>query len=367
MKELAEILKNTPVLSLINAKPMKKKSFICLDERDTIRAALVTFITQDIESIPIRKFKGDTDERGADTLGECKTCTTASCENDPQYDDFAGIISLVNLLKFIFSTDYGTPIQEVLDSPLSRITKEESIIQKIEFVRPEMSLIHLLLDVWGGICNPTTKHIDCKHLLTMTQSGKFEVVTPLDFLRHLLFINPNTTGCIKDSSAAEIENGLEVDENSMVCWGQDIYDAVSRIIQGDPSFLVAVVDEENGTLEASVTFPDLLPKDVSLLDESISMIKRKGISIHSYLNTLQKTASPKSTIDPILLYSHFTIYDLIEKLTRLRVHHLWRVTPDAKKKPIGAVGVNDILRYLCFMFRPFLQEKLPNGQITIQN
>ena len=361
MKELAEILKTTPVSSLINAKPMKKKNFICLDEGDTIRNALITYITHDIESIPIRKFQ---DKKESE---EIDVGIPFNYECELSSDDFVGIVSLVNLLKFIFSADCGIPIHDILNYPLNNLTQESYLIQKIEFVKPEMSLIHVLLNVWGGICNPTTKHIDCKHLLTMTQSGKYDVITPLDFLRHLLFVNPATNKCLKNSQAAEIENGLEVDENSIVSWEQEINVAVSLIIQGDPSFLVAVVNKETGTLEASVSFSDLLPLNVSLLDESVSMIRRKGISVHSYLHTLQESSPTKATIDPILLYSHFTIYDLIEKLTRLRIHYLWRVTPDAKKKPIGAVGVNDILRYLCFMFRPFLHEKLPKGQLTIQS
>ena len=355
MKELAEILINTPVSALINAKPMKKKNFICLEERDTVRTALVTFITHDIESIPIKTSKQSTiDNANSSPLNH-------------RSDDFAGIVSLVNLLKFIFSTDSNIQIPEILDYQLIHANKLANIIQETEFVRPETSLIHLLLNVWGSACNPkANNNTDRTHLLTSTQSGKYEVITPLDFLRHLLFINEKAIKCLRTSSAAEIENGIDVDENSMVFWGEDLHVAVSRIIHGDPSFLIAIVNEETGTLEASVTFYDLLPKNVSLLEESISLIRRQGISIHSYLHTLYTTISPKSTIDPILLYSHFSIYDLIEKLTRLKVHHLWRVTPDSKKKPIGAVGVNDILRYLCFMFRPFLQDKSPDGQVKVQ-
>ena len=366
MKELVEILKNTPVSALINAKPMKKKNFICLDERDTIRTALITFITHDIESVPIKKFKGDVEERGIDKLNECKSCCSDYCERDQRSDEFSGIISLMNFLKFIFSSDPSIPVTELLNFQIKCIVKEPSLVQRIEFVRPEMSLMHLLLHVWGGACNPKTNQIDCEHLLTTTNGGKYDVITPLDFLRHLLFINIKAIHCLQTSLAAEIENGIDVDENSTIFWGQDARVTVNRMLHSEPSFLIAIVSEETGALEANLTFSDLLPRDISILDESISMIRRGGNSIYSYLHTIHTTLSPKSAIDPILIYSHFTIYDLIEKLTRLRIHHLWRVTPDANKQPIGAVGVNDILRYLFFMFRPFFQDKLPKGQLTIQ-
>lgn len=347
MKRLAEILKNSPVSTLINAKPMKKKNFICLDECDTIRNALISFISNDIEAIPIKRFKGNIE---------------GNLESEPRSENFAGMISLANLLKFIILSNLDSSDTEILDMKLLCLTKDESLIQKMEFIKPELSLMHLLLNVWGGDCNPKTDHIDCEHLLTTTQGGKYDVVTPLDFLRNLLFISINSTTCLKSSSAAEIEHGIKVDENLIAFWNEDVHVVIKRML-----CVVAIVNEETGTLEGNVTFSDLLPKDISILDESISMLRSEGISIHSYLQKINTTISPKSAIDPILLYSHFSIYDLIEKLTRLRIHHLWRATPDSKKRPIGAVGVNDILRYLCFMLRPFMHDKvLPYGQIPIQ-
>lgn len=361
MKKLAEILKNTPVSDLINAKPMKKKNFIWLHELDTVRTALVSFISHDIEGIPIKRFKENDAEKGIDKLSGCMPGAFES-------EDFAGMISLVNLLRFILSSDKETSVTELLDKQLFCLAKDENFVQKMEFVQPELSLMHLLLNVWGGNCNPKTNHIDYKHLLTTTQGGKYDIITPLDFLRHLLFLSISATTCLQTSSAADIENGINVDENLMAFWDEDVRSVVGRMVQTNASCLVAIVNEVTGTLEANLTCSDLLPKDSSILDESISMLRSQGISIHSYLQTVHTPISPKSAIDPILLYSHFSIYDLIEKLTRLRIHHLWRATPDSKKKPIGAVGVNDILRYLCFMLRPFMQERLPsNGQASIRN
>ena len=265
MKELAEILKITLVIDLINAKPLKRKSFICLHEQDTIKTALNTFISNEIESIPIKK-----------------TDPGSGYENE-----FVGIISLVNLLKFIYSRKQELSIQAFLDLKLSNFTKLSGFIQKIQFVDPELSLLNLILDVWGGACKPKTSQIDCSHLIVQSESGKYELITPLDFLRHLLFINANAMTCLIDASASEIENGFDVDENSVISWDEDVRIAVDRTIRSDPFFLLAVVDDQIGTLVANVTLTDFLPSDLSILEESISLIRRDGISLHAYVQTLQ--------------------------------------------------------------------------------
>lgn len=338
MKELADILKNTSIIDLINAKPLKRKNFICLQEQDTIRVALKTFITNQIESIPIKKT--DPSDIGYE-------------------NEFFGIISLVNLLKFIFSKKQDLSVPALLDLKLNHIAESTDLVKRIEFIDQELSLLHLLLNVWGGCCKPKCKEIDCRHLVARIANGNYDVITPLDFLRHLLFINTQVMACLTSSCASEIENGFDVDENVMVTWGEDVRIAIDRTIRSEPFYLLAVVNEELGTLEANITLSDFLPIDLSILEESISLICRDGISLHAYIQTLHASVrySRKSSIEPILLHPHFTIYDLIEKLTRLKIHHLWRVTPDAIQKPIGAVGVIDILRYLNFMFRPFQQDE----------
>ena len=141
----------------------------------------------------------------------------------------------------------------------------------------------------------------------------------------------------------------------MVNWSDNARLALERVIQSEPYYLVAITNEETGGLEANITFTDILPSEKSLLDESMTIIRNTNISLQSYIKAIHSNTS-KLPIDPILLHPHFTIYDLIEKLTRLRIYHLWRVTPDAVQKPLGAVGVIDVLRYLSFMFRPFREE-----------
>lgn len=330
MKELADILKSTSVTALINSKPMRKKNFIFLHIHDNIRTALITFTIHEIDSIPLR-------------------------ETADENSEFIGIISIVNLLKFIFSTKTDISVPDLLNLELIHVTKDAELIQAIEYVSAESSLINLLLNVWGRSCNPNTNEIDCRHLLTINQSGKYDVITPLDFLRHILFLNSKAIACIKDLPASEIENGFDVDQNFTVRWGEDAKVAMHRMIGSSPNYLVAIVNEETGSIEANITFTDLLPSDSSLLDVAISIMHREGISIQAYLQTLNSLHCPNNSIDPILLHPHFSVYDLIEKLTRLHVHHLWRVTPDSKKRPIGAVGTTDVLRYLSFMFRPFMQ------------
>ena len=326
---LANILKNTPVSALITAKPSERNSFICLGENDTIRSALNIFITQEIDSIPIRNSFSKTIE-------------------------FFGIISLPNLIKFVVKMKKDLSVSALLDMELAHVIKNVDLIKRVEFISAESSLLHILLNVWGKNCNPKTTNIDCSHLITTNEQGMHEIVTPLDFLRHILLLSSSATTCIQTTSAAEIENGFDVDKNFVISWNDDAKFAFEKIINSEPVYLLAVVDEDSGALEANITISDLLPSDETLLDEAISMMKRDGISIHAYLKTLK--SAPISSIDPILLYPHFTIYDLIEKLTCSKIHHLWRVTPDTKKIPIGAVGSSDILRYLSFMFRPFKQD-----------
>lgn len=338
MKRLADILKSIPVLALINAKPLAKKNLIFLFENDTIRTALITFTAEDIESIPIRK---------------CSTKTT----------EFIGTISLVNLLKFIFTANYDLPVPQLLKMELSELVKHKDLIKKIEFIPADSSLLHLLLNIWGKKCHPKTVDIDCLHLFTTDSQGIHDVITPLDFLRHILFLGSNSTMCIKNSPSTELENGFDIEPGFMVTWNDDAKLAMEKMLQSDPYFILAIVNEDTGCLEANITFFDFLPKNPDLLEELVSMTRHSGISIQTYLKTLQSVHTPSSSIDPILLYPHFSIYDIIEKLTRLRIHHLWRVTPDIAKKPIGVVGSFDVLRYLSFMFRPFLQEEDKNISI----
>jgi CBS domain-containing protein len=322
---LAEILKNNTISTLINFKPFKRDNIVILDDDDNVKTALISFIKYEITAIPI---KGKNDE-------------------------FLGIINISNLMKFIFSHETTVEIPTLLDTKLKNITA--NYIVEIEHVDSGMSLMHLLLNVWNKDCNPKLTHVECNHLLTSVITGIYEIITPLDFLRHLLFLNQGQASFLNDISASEIENAFDIEKGYLINWSDDARLAMERVIESDPYYLVAIVNEDTGGLEANITFSDILPADKLLLEESISIILKSHISLQAYIKTIHSKTS-KLSIDPILIHSHFTIYDLIEKLTRLRIHHLWRVTADAIQKPLGAVGVLDILRYLNFVFTPFHQE-----------
>lgn len=324
MNFLADVLKTNTIVSLINSKPSNKYNFTCLEKNDTIKTALLAFVKHEYTSMPLKK-------------------------ND---SEFAGIIKISNLIKYIFSQKENFDISTLLEVKLKNIS--DDFIVDFEYVDPNMSLMQLLIDVWNNSCHPKFTHIECNHLLTSGTNGRYEIITPMDFLRYVLFICQNRQTCLDGTSAVEIENGFDVEEVFVVSWNDEARMAMERVIESEPHYLVAVVNEETGTLEANITFTDIFPDNETSLEQSISMLLSSGMSLYSYFNSIHALLPDKS-IDPILLYPHFTIYDLIEKLTRLRIHHLWRVTPDAIQKPIGAVGVIDVLRYLIFMFSPFHQ------------
>ena len=181
--------------------------------------------------------------------------------------------------------------------------------------------MHLLLEFWSKSFNPKIAHIDRNHILTSDAEGRYDVITPLDFLRYLLFLNQGQATFLNNTSALEIENCFDIEQGFLVNWDDDIRLAMERVIQSEPYYLVAIINEETGGLEANITFTDILPSDKSILEESISMIHKTGISLQSYIKTIHSDPS-KVPIDPILFHPHFTIYDLIEKMTRLRIHHL---------------------------------------------
>lgn len=324
--ELAEILKKTSICSLIKAKPNKRKQFIYLDEEETIKAAMSIFIEQEIEAVPIK--------RGT---------------------EFVGNLTLLNLLVFFFrgapNAFYDRNVPEILNLKLSFLINEPDIIQPIEFVNSKLSLLHLLIDVWGGDGRLKTTRVICKHLLTITEDGKYEIITPLDFLRYILLLSHHLKSCLNSTLAVDIENGFDVDENLITHWDENIWVVTTRMIQNDCP--LAIVNDETGGLEANITFTDLLPTKSEDIEECLSLMRRPGLSLYSYLRTIRYNCL-KDSIDPIILYPHFTVADLIEKLTRLKIHYLWRVTRDMSMSPLGAVGVTDIIRYLNFMCIPFL-------------
>lgn len=341
MEQLANVLKNTSVISLINAKPMRKTEFIFLQGDDTIRTALQAFITNEIKSIPIKKTSPIVAE-----------------------SEFIGILTLVRLLKFVFTFAKETSAFTLLDKKLVEIFETTDLIQTIEFINPQSSLMNLLLNVWGGVCKPKNSHIDCLHIISCTLTGKFEVITPLDFLRHLLFLNAKENACLRESHVMEIENGFDVDENYVTRWGEDLNVTIDRMVNSDPIFLLAIVDEVTGGLEGNITFSDLLPDQFDKIESSMALLRQPNLSLKTYLQSLRTSLFSS---DPILLHPCYSILDLIEKLTKMKIHHLWRVSQDAAQRPLGAVGVADILRYLNFMVRPFEGEKAVKSENQISD
>jgi hypothetical protein len=328
MQKLIDLLKNTTIIALINAKPAQRKNFIFLAQNDTVRTALETFIEHRIEAIPLKNFDGNSDGEKA---------------------KFIGLLTLPNLLRFLLQNQNN----QILDVKLGSMSTEiEEFIQDMNFIRRDLSLMHLLLNVWNG---SPEEMCHCRHLYTVTSDGKYGVITPLDFLRHLLFLNQNTKSLLRDYSAKEIENAFTIQTNMAVSMNDSVKLVLDRLCRSEPHCLLAIVDEENGGLEGDICFVDLLPESKENLETFVKTLQDQEISLAQFWQaTSPSRMNMKKTISPILLYPHFTVYDLLEKITRLKVHHLWRVTQDLRHAPIGAVGIYEILTHLHLILKPYI-------------
>ena len=81
------------------------------------------------------------------------------------------------------------------------------------------------------------------------------------------------------------------------------------------------------------------------------MLRRPGLSLYAFIR-----ATKVGDLDPVLLQPHFSLADLIEKMAKMKIHQLWRVSQDRTRTPVGTVGICDVICHFCKTFLPFYDE-----------
>jgi CBS domain-containing protein len=322
MKALVEILKNSQISSLIRAKSnTKTRQLITISENDTILRAWNIFAEFDITGVPV-------------------------VSDDKQV--IFGILSLANLFEFIVGTDEKCS-ESLLATKISEISGKVRIRRAAQ-LREQTNLLHLLLDMWDGKCRLDSSEFDWKHLLIRCADGRIEVITPVDFLRYIFIYASSKSRFLHEPSSSQIENGLTIDENSMAATEESATIAIKRLLK---QHVLAVVDKDTGALQAGLTVVDFLPssRDISLL---LSLLQDQNITL---LKFLQEVKNPRYLLDlePILIHEHYSAGDLIEKLVRLKIHQLWRVSNDRFHRPIGTVGATEVIAFLAKTVREHLK------------
>lgn len=340
MKILAKMLFSNQVGSLIKSKGSKKSQFFTLTADDTIRTALMTFVQQDISAIPIR--------------------------GDGQGSEFLGMLNITDILKYILKgapeSFYKQDVQTLLNRKIS-VCIQEVGIRKAKIISEQLNLMQLIFDHWGKTNPLDHDEVDIKHLLVNIGSGKYDVVTPSDLLRYILLLS-HSGGYLRRTKACEIISGFKFDDNKIIRGEEDAWLAFKKLLDNRPYFILGIVDEESGSLEANLSAIDFLPSAFSLssnftaaaksisLEESISMLRRPGLSLYAFVHST-KSISIQNDLDPILLQPHFTLADLIEKMAKMKIHQLWRVNPTRVRSPVGVVGICDVIFHFCKIFEPF--------------
>ena len=340
MKVLAKMLLSNQISSLIKSKGSKKSQLITLSADATIRTALMTFVEQDISAIPVRG-------NGLDS-------------------EFLGMLNVTDILKYILKdapeSFYKQDIETLLNRPISVCIKECGI-RKVKIINEQISLMQLLFDHWGMECPMDHGEIDIKHLLVRTSQAKYEVVTPTDLLRYILILS-HEGDYLRRTKACEIPCGFNVNDNRVTHGEEDAWLAFKRLLENRPFFTLAIVDRDSGSLEANLSAVDFLPSSLASnssytslaksisLDEAISMLRRPGLSLYAFVHAT-KPVSMQNDLDPILLQPHFTLADLIEKMAKMKIHQLWRVSQDRVRTPVGTVGICDVIYHFCKIFEPF--------------
>ena len=82
------------------------------------------------------------------------------------------------------------------------------------------------------------------------------------------------------------------------------------------------------------------------------MLRRPGLSLYTFVRAT-KSINMQNDLDPILLQPHFSLADLIEKMAKMKIHQLWRVSQDRTRTPIGTVGICDVICHFCKIFEQF--------------
>ncbi|TEB18441.1 hypothetical protein C9890_0378 [Perkinsus sp. BL_2016] len=336
------MLLSTSISSLIRSKGSKKSQLVTLRSDATIRTALVTFIEQDISAIPIRdgNLNGDA--------------------------AFLGMLNVTDVLSYILKDSpesfYKQDISTLLNRSL-RVVMERCGIRKVKIIQDRISLRSLLFNHWTNACPLDGKEIDTKHLIVNCGHGIYDVITPTDFLRYSLLLS-RESGYLRSTKASDIPCGFEIKDDSKVIHGEDdAWTAFNKLLETQPFYILGVVNREFGTLEANLSAVDFLPSLASInssgnsvsLEEAISMLRRPGLSLYAFVRATRPITVQRD-LDPIVLQPHFTLADLIEKMAKMKIHQLWRVSHDRNRTPIGIVGINDVNQYFCKIFEPFCNE-----------
>ena len=342
MNQLAKLLLSTHVNSLIKSKGSKKSQLITLTADATIRTALMTFVEQDISAIPIRSgaSNGDT--------------------------EFLGMFNITDILRYILKDSpesfYKQDISTLLNRPISAVIKECGI-RKVKIISGQLSLMRLLFDQWHNVSRSCYDEVDIKHLLVNCGAGRYEVITPTDLLRYVLLLS-RENGYLRDAKACEIPCGLIMNESKTVSGEDDAWFAFKKLLDAGPVYVLAVVDRETGRLEANLSAIDFLPASLALsststaleksisLEDAISMLRRPGLSLYAFVRAIKPFRS-SSDFDPICLQPHFSLADLIEKMAKMKIHQLWRVSQDRARTPVGIVGICDVIKHFCKIFEPY--------------
>lgn len=341
-KALVNLFLSTNVSSLVKSKGSKKSQLITLTSDATIRIALMTFVEQDISAIPIRA--------------------------DPQEGeaDFVGMFNIADILGFILKdapeSFYKQDIPTLLNRPISAVIKECGI-RKVKIIHGQLSLMRLLFDQWNRVSPFDHKEIDTKHLLVNCGTGKYEVVTPTDLLRYVLLVSTEYD-YLRGTKASEMSCGFTFDDTKSISGEDDTWFAFKKLLETGPFYVLGLVSRETGKLEANLSAVDFLPASLALssssttseksisLEEAISMLRRPGLSLYAFTRAIKPFRS-QSDFEPICLQSHFSLADVIEKMAKMKIHQLWRVSQDRTRTPVGIVGIGDVINHFCKIFEPF--------------
>jgi CBS domain-containing protein len=332
MKVLAKLLASTHVCSLIRSKGSKKCKIFTLSPNDTIRTALNIFIDQEISAIPIQKTPWESKE-------------------------FVGILNVSDVLKYILKgapeSFYTQDVETLLDRPI-QVVIEECGIRNVLLIQEQLSLMKLLLNHWSfeRMAIADKDGVDNKHLLVQCGNGKFNVVTPSDLLRYILLLS-NEGGYLRKTNANAITSTFTMDDGKIAHGDEDAWKTFSRLLDTEPFYLMALLDPETGHFESNVSAIDFISSKKTVpLELNISMLRRPGISIYSYICATRPVFN-STDLEPIVVKDHYTLADLIEKMAKLKVHQLWRVTTDRSRKPIGIVAICDVIQFLCTTFEKY--------------
>lgn len=338
VKVFVKMLMSTHVSSLIRSKGSKKSQLFTLTADATIRSAMTIFIEQDISAIPIRADDSD---------GEV---------------NFLGMLNITDILGFILKdapeSFYKQDVSRLLNRSISEVIRMCGI-KKIKVIHEQLNLMQLLFEHWGKTNPMNDEEIDIKHLLVNCGHGRFEVVTPSDFLRYVLLLSQEG-GFLRSNKATEIPCAFEIkpsESNRQVTyWEEDAWQAFKKLLENRPFFLLGVVDRDTGSLEANLSAIDFLPSCLKTfsLEEAISMLRRPGLSLYAFVRATRPVIT-QDIFNPIVLQPHFTMADLIEKMAKLKIHQLWRVSQDRSRTPLGIVGICDVIAYFRKLTEPLYE------------